>query len=128
MRKGVVVGIVVGVGLVALFGWAGWRIVNKPIDPSSAMGQNYAESFKKSFLESCTTQAEARTGSADQDRHQKVVAACQCGADASYEEFKNVPVPEQYALIHKPEMQQKIGAIMKACAQKVALQLGSGSQ
>jgi hypothetical protein len=39
-----------------------------------------------------------------------------------------VPVPEQYALIRKPEMQQKIGAIMKACAQKVGLQLGNGSQ
>ena len=127
MRKGVVIAIVVGVGLLALFGWAGWRIINKPIDPNSAMGQSYAESFKKSFVESCATQADA-SGAGDQDRHQKVRALCQCGADASYEELKTLPVPEQYAQLKTPEMQQKFGEIMKACAQKVGLQMGSGSQ
>src|SRR5262245_31308545 len=130
MRTGVVIGIVVGVGLVALSGWAGWRAMDKisePIDPNSESGQTYAESFKSSFVSSCTTQAEAAAGP-DQDRRQKVGALCQCGADASYEEFKTLSLTEQYAALNKPEMQQKIGAIMKACAQKVGLQLGSGSQ
>jgi hypothetical protein len=127
MRKGVVIGIAVGVALVALLGWAGWRILNKRIDPNSDMGKTYAESFKKSFVENCATQIEAH-GTGDQDWHRKVGALCQCGADASYEELKNVSVPEQYAQLQTPEMKQKLGDILKVCAQKVGLQLGSGSQ
>src|SRR5215813_7713433 len=127
MKKGVVIGIAVGVGLVALFGWAGWRIAHKHVDPNSPAGKSYAESFKTSFVQSCTSQADTAGGS-DQDRQQKIAAACQCGADASYEELKGMSLPEQYAAVNTPEMQQKIGVIMKACAQKVGLQLGSGNQ
>jgi hypothetical protein len=127
MRKGVMIGIAAAVGLVALFGWAGWRILTKPIDPSSATGQNYAENFRKSFADECTAKLDA-LGGEDQDRHRKVVTVCQCGADGSYEEFRNLPVPEQFAQLQSPEMQHKIGEILKACAQKVGLQLGGGSQ
>jgi len=127
MRKGVVIGIVVAIGLVALFGWAGWRILDRPIDPNSETGKLYAENFKKSFVENCATQIESH-GAGDQEWHQKVGALCQCGADASYEELKDVSMPEQYAQLQTPEMKQKLGGILKACAQKVGLQLGGGSQ
>jgi|SRR5262245_13297572 len=127
MKKGVVIGVVVGVGVIALLGWSGWRLANKPLDPNSETGKAYAENFKKSFIDNCATQIETH-GTGDQERHQKVEALCQCGADASYEELKNVSVPEQYAQLQTPEMKQKLGDILKTCAQKVGFQLGGESQ
>jgi len=127
MRRGVVIGIAVAVCLVALFAWAAWHIFTKPLDPNSTTGQNYAENFRKSFAEECTSKLDA-LGGGDEDRHKKVMTVCACGADGSYEEFKDLPVPEQFTQLRSQEMQHKIGDILKACAQKAGLQLGGGSQ
>ena len=115
--------IIVGglVGLLILIGGVGYYFLSKPMDPNSAMGQEYAQSFKASFIESCAQQAQAAAGS-DPEMVQKIQTACECGADASYLELKDVPVTEQFSRMQDPEMQQKIGAIMQTCMQNAGLQ------
>jgi hypothetical protein len=107
--------IIVGgiVGLLVLIGGLGYYILGKPIDPDSDLGQGYAKGFKESFVENCVSQATAAV--ADQAVRQKIQSACECGAEASYEELKDVPVTEQYARLQEPDMQQKIGTIMQTC-------------
>jgi hypothetical protein len=53
---------------------------------------------------------------------QKFKAACQCGAEASYQEIKDIPVTEQYSHLQEPAMQQKMSTIMGNCIQSVGLQ------
>ena len=108
------------VGVVVLLGGLGYYFLSKPIDPNSDMGQEYAKGFKASFVENCVTQASA--AATDQATQQQIQRVCECGAEASYQELKDVPLTEQYSRLQEPEMQQKMGAIMQTCKQSVGLQ------
>ena len=114
--------IIVGgiVGLLVLLGGVGYYYLSKPIDPNSDIGQEYAKGYKASFVENCLGQANA--AAADQTMQQQVQSACECGAEASYQELKDVPLTEQYARLEEPDMKQKIGEIMQACMQNAGLQ------
>lgn len=114
--------IIVGgiVGLLVLIGFVGYYYLSKPMDPNSDMGREYARSFKASFVESCIVEANA--AAADQATQQKIQSACDCGAEASYEELKDVPLTEQYARLQEPDMQQKMGTIMLTCLQSAGVQ------
>ena len=114
--------IIVGgiVGLLVLLGGVGYYYLSKPIDPNSDIGQEYAKGYKASFVENCLGQANA--AATDQAMQQQIQSACECGADASYEELKGVPLTEQYSRLQEPDMQQKMGEIMQACMQNAGLQ------
>ena len=114
--------IIVGsiVGLLVLVGGVGYYFLSKPIDPNSNMGQEYAKGYKASFVENCLSQASAAT--ADKAMQQQIQSACECGAEASYHELKDVPLTEQYSRLQEPDMQQKLGTIMQACMQNTGLQ------
>jgi hypothetical protein len=114
--------IIVGgiVGLLVLIGGLGYYFLSKPIDPNSNMGQEYAKGFKASFVENCVSQASA--AATDQAMQQKIQSACECGAEASYQELKDVPLTEQYERLQEPDMQQKMGTIMQACLQQAGVQ------
>ena len=114
--------IIVGgiVGLLVLLGGVGYYYLSKPIDPNSDIGQEYAKGYKASFVENCLGQANA--AAADQTMQQQVQSACECGAEASYQELKDVPLTEQYSRLQEPDMQQKLGEIMQTCMQSAGLQ------
>jgi hypothetical protein len=120
MKKWILIGALGIVGLLILLGGVGWFVLSKPIDPDSAVGQRYAEGFRTSFLETCIERASA--GSSDQAVLQKMTAVCECGAEASYQEFKDVPVTEQLSRLQEPEAQQKITDIMTNCMQNAVAQ------
>jgi hypothetical protein len=108
------------VGVLVLLGGIAYYVLSKPIDPNSNMGQEYAKGFKASFVENCVSQASA--AATDQAMQQKIQDACECGAEASYEELKDVPLTEQYARLQDPDMQQKMGTIMQTCLQNAGVQ------
>jgi hypothetical protein len=108
------------VGVVVLLGGLGYYFLSKPMDPNSDMGQEYAKGFKASFVENCLGQANA--AAADQATQQQIQSVCECGAEASYQELKDVPLTEQYSRLQEPDMQQTMGTIMQTCKQSVGLQ------
>ena len=108
------------VGVIVLIGGLGYYFLSKPIDPNSDIGREYAKGFKDSFVESCLDRANA--AAADQAAQQQMQIACECGADGTYDELRDVPLTEQYSRLQEPEMQQKIGEIMQACMQNAGLQ------
>jgi hypothetical protein len=114
--------IIVGgiVGVLILLGGIGYYLLSKPIDPNSDMGQEYAKGFKASFVESCL--GEANATAADPTMQQQMQTACECGAEGTYQELKDVPITEQYSRLQEPDMQQKMGTIMQACMQSAGLQ------
>jgi hypothetical protein len=114
--------IIVGgiIGVLVLLGGVGYYFLSKPIDPNSDMGQEYAKSFKATFVENCLGQANA--AATDQTMQQQIQTACECGADGTYRELKDVPLTEQYSRLQEPDMQQKMGTIMQACMQNAGLQ------
>lgn len=107
------------VGVIVLIGGLGYSSRSRPIDPSSNMGQEYAKGFKASFVENRLTQANA--AAADSAIQQQIQSACECGAEASYHEFKDVPPTEQYARLKEPDMQQKMGTIMQTTMRNAVL-------
>jgi hypothetical protein len=120
MKKWILMGIFGVAGLVILLGGVGWFILSKPVDPNSAVGQGYAQGFKTSFVESCVEQANKAV--LEEAMREKIKTACQCGAEASYQEFKDIPVTQQYSKMQEPAMQQKIASIMQGCMQSSGLQ------
>lgn len=114
--------IIVGgiVGVLVLLGGIGYYFLSKPIDPNSAMGQEYAKGFKASFVENCL--GEANAAAADQAMQQQMQTACECGAEGAYQELKDVPMTEQYSRLQEPDMQQKMEAVMQTCMQNAGLQ------
>jgi hypothetical protein len=121
MKKWILIGVFGIIGLVVLLAAVGWFVFSRPVDPNSAVGRGYAEGFKSSFVDSCLGQVNAVAG-ADEAMRQKFKAACQCGAEASYQEIKDIPVTEQYSHLQEPAMQQKMSTIMGNCIQSVGLQ------
>jgi len=114
--------IIVGgiIGVIVVLGGIGYFFLSKPIDPNSEMGQEYAKRFKASFVENCLGQANA--ASADQARQQQIQSACECGAESTYQELKDVPLTEQVSSLQEPDMQQKMATIMQTCMQSAGLQ------
>ena len=108
------------VGVIVLIGGLGYYFLSKPIDPNSDIGREYAKGFKTTFVESCLGRANA--AAADQVTQQQMQTACECGAEGTYHELKDVPLTEQYARLEEPDMQQKMGEIMQACMQNAGLQ------
>jgi hypothetical protein len=114
--------IIVGgiIGVLVLLGGVGYYFLSKPIDPNSDMGQEYAKGFKASFVESCVSQASA--AAADTSMQQQIQTACECGAEGTYLEVKDIPLTEQYSRMQEPDMQAKMGTIMQTCMQDAGLQ------
>jgi hypothetical protein len=114
--------IIVGgiIGVLVVLGGVGYYFLSKPIDPNSDMGQEYAKGFKASFVENCVAQANA--AAADPTTQQQMQSACECGAEGTYQELKDVPLTEQYSRLQEPDMQQKMGVIMQTCMQNAGLQ------
>jgi hypothetical protein len=108
------------VGVLVLLGGVGYYFLSKPIDPNSDVGQEYAKGFKSAFVENCLEQANATA--ADPATQQQIQSACECGAEASYQELKDVPLTEQYSRLQEPDMQQKMGTIMQGCMQNAGQQ------
>jgi hypothetical protein len=105
------------VGVVGL----GWMAVNKTIDPNTQTGQAYAEGFKKEFVASCTSEAIKAAGG-DAAIEEKIRELCKCGAEATYEQYKDQPPIKLIAISDDPEAQQRIGEIMQECAERAGLQ------
>jgi hypothetical protein len=108
------------VGVLVLLGGIGYYFLSKPIDPNSEMGQEYAKRFKVSFVENCV--GHANGASADEAMQQQIRSACECGAESTYQELKDVPLTEQISRLQDPDMQQKMATIMQTCMQSAGLQ------
>jgi hypothetical protein len=93
------------VGVLVLLGGVGYYFLSKPIDPNSDVGQEYAKGFKSAFVENCLEQANATA--ADPATQQQIQSACECGAEASYQELKDVPLTEQYSRLQEPECSRR---------------------
>ena len=108
------------IGVLVLLGGIGYYFLSKPIDPNSEMGQEYAKAFKASIAESCVSQINA--SGADATMQQQVQTACECSAEGTYQEIKDLPMTEQIARLQEADMQQKVGEIMQTCMQNAGLQ------
>lgn len=122
MKKWILIGLLGVIAVVVLLGFLGWNALNKPIDPNSAAGQGYATNFKKQFADSCVQSAEAAAPGLDDATKAKLAEMCGCGAEATYEAFKNEPPAKLLALSADSESAQKVGDIMKACAEQAGVQ------
>lgn len=122
MKKWILIGLLGIVAVVVLVGFLGWNALNKPIDPNSAAGQGYAANFKKQFADSCVQSAEAASPGMDDTTRAKLAEMCGCGAEATYEAFKNEPPAKLLSLSSDSEAGQKVGAIMQNCAQQAGIQ------
>ena len=114
--------IIVGgiIGVIVLLGGVGYYFMSKPIDPNSDMGQQYATAFKGSIAENCVNQIKA--SGADASLQPQIQAACDCHAEGTYQEIKDLPMTEQISRLQEPDMQQKVGEIMQRCMQSAGLQ------
>ncbi len=121
MMKWILIGMAVVVLLVVGVVGLGWMAVNKTIDPDTQTGQAYAEGFKKEFAASCTSEAVKAAG-ADAAMEEKIRELCKCGAEATYEAYKDQPPIKLISISSDPEAQQRIGDIMQECAERVGLQ------
>ena len=122
MVKWILIGVGAVVAIIAVIGVFGWITMNRPIDPNSASGQAYAESFKKSFVESCIAEAARSVGNPDATLQAKLESMCGCAGDATYEAYKDQPPVKLISLSSDPDAQQQITAIMQQCAHQAGLQ------
>ncbi len=122
MKKWILIGLLGFIAIVVLLGFLGWNALNQPIDPNSAAGQGYAANFKQQFADSCVQSAEAASPGMDDAIKTKLTEMCGCGAEATYEAFKNEPPAKLLSLSGDSESAQKVGDIMKACAEQAGIQ------
>ncbi len=108
--------------LVIVLAGVGWVRINRTIDPNSAAGQAYADSFKKPFAESCVAEAGRAIGNSDAATPAKLTVACGCAAEATYDAYKDLPPVKLPTIAQDTEAQGEIGSIMQQCAQQAGLQ------
>jgi hypothetical protein len=121
MMKWILIGVGVLVLLVIGVAGLGWVAANRSIDPNTQTGQAYAEGFKKEFAESCISEAVKAAG-ADAALEQQIRELCECGAEATYDEYKDEPPIKLISIGTDPEAQQRISEIMQDCAEQAGLQ------
>ncbi len=122
MKKWILIGLLGVIAIVVLLGFLGWNALNQTIDPDSAAGQSYAANFKKQFADSCVQSAQAASPGMDDATKAKLTEMCDCGAEATYEAFKNEPPAKLLSLSGDSEDAQKVGDIMKSCAEQAGVQ------